>query len=159
MTPRTRASTSVAVPVQQRRALCPRTRIDEEIGSESDLTPLEDQVPKKQRAQRKTAARKRVAVEDEQMSREEGQVTRSKSRKRTQVLENAANDSEVPLKKRKRACKPELVYIIPDVKKKATTFRGRLGKNDVCYLSATRMTLIRRLCVFKYCLTEYEARE
>ncbi|KAF8557640.1 UV-endonuclease UvdE [Imleria badia] len=125
MTHRTRASVSATI--QQRRVLRPRTRIDEELEDESDLTPLEE-VPKKQpRAQRKTAAPKKVALEGEQMPGEEGQVTRSKSRKRKQVPEDAAIDSKVPPKKRQRACKPEPLYIIPDVEKKVTTFRGRLG--------------------------------
>ena len=72
---------------------------------------------------------KKVAAE---VDRKEGQAKRSKpTRKRTtsQVLENTVTDSEAPPKKRKRACKPEPVYIIPDVEKKATTFRGRLGTN------------------------------
>jgi UV DNA damage endonuclease len=105
-------------------------------GSDSDNTPLV--APNKQlRTRRKMAVPRKVTVE---VDREEGQAKRSKpTRKRTtsQVLENITTDLEVPPKKRKRACKPEPVYIIPDVEKKATTFRGRLGTNYVWYLFLT----------------------
>ncbi|KAI9571153.1 UV-endonuclease UvdE-domain-containing protein [Boletus coccyginus] len=98
------------------------------MGDESDLTPLEDEVavPMKQLRTR----RKKAAPESEQMTGEEGHPKCSKpTRKRTtsQAIENTVTGSEVHPKKRRRAGKPEPVYIITDVEKKATTFRGRLG--------------------------------
>lgn len=102
------------------------------MGDESDLTPLEDEVavPKKLLRTR----RKKAAPESEQMTGEEGHAKRSKpTRKRTtsQALENTVTGSEVHPKKRRRAGKPEPVYIIADVEKKATTFRGRLGTDHL----------------------------
>lgn len=39
------------------------------------------------------------------------------------------SEAEAPAKKKRkpRAPKPEPIYIIPDVEKKTTTFKGRLG--------------------------------
>lgn len=77
---------------------------------ESDLTPLEDE----------------LAVAQTQR----GGTKRSRS-KRTTSQSTVAGSEELP-KKRKRARKPEPVYVIPDVEKKETTFRGRLGTSFVC---------------------------
>lgn len=70
------------------------------MDSESDLTPLEgeDESPK----QRKRKARK-GAVQDED------------------------GVAVVPKVRKARAPKPEPVYVIPDVERGATTFKGRLG--------------------------------
>ncbi|KAG6375502.1 UV-endonuclease UvdE [Boletus reticuloceps] len=135
MAPITRSAGSVSV--QERPILHSSTGIDEALAlvmeDESDLTPLEDvdQVPEKQpRTPKKKAAPKKVPVEDDKRPGEErhskSRNTR-KPRKRATSQENTVTDSEVPPKKRKRACKPEPIYIIPDVEKKATPFRGRLG--------------------------------
>lgn len=157
-----RTRTAVPVSIQERRILRSSTRIDEEqvalvMEDESDLTPLEDEVPKQPpHARRKKATPKMVAVEDEQVPN----VSMSRgARKRTQIVDNAEDEPGVPSNKRKRACKPEPVYIIPDVEKKQTTFRGRLGIAFATYLIFARLTLLCRICLFKHRPTEYEARE
>lgn len=127
---------SVSLTGQESPTLPLRTHIDEGLAlvmeDESDLTPLEDEVetPKKHpRIRKKKATPKNVAVEGSKSRNTRG------ARKRTtsQAVENIVTDSEAPPKKRKRARKPEPVYIIPDVEQKVTTFRGRLGMKHVCY--------------------------
>lgn len=127
---------TISVTVQGGRT--PRPRIDDGLAlvmeDESDLTPLEDEVetPKKRPRTRRKAPSKNIPVEGSKSRNIHG------ARKRTtsQVVENATTDSEkVPPKKRKRACKSEPVYIIPDVEKKVTTFRGRLGTKYIFYLA------------------------
>ncbi|KAG9316757.1 UV-endonuclease UvdE-domain-containing protein [Chiua virens] len=129
---------SVSVSVQSLRSGT-RCSVDEEIalimGGESDLTPLEDEVEitkKRSRKRRKKACPKSVAVEGDQSPGEEGQAKRLKPRN-TSPRKRAAsqvpedNDLESPSKKRKHCSKPEPIYVIPDVEKKATSFKGRLG--------------------------------
>lgn len=61
-----------------------------------------------------------------------GEEKRSKTRKRknkskkVQVAEDG-DEAGPPPKRRKRQPKPEPEYIIPDVERKETTFKGRLG--------------------------------
>lgn len=126
--------------IQERRILLSRTHTDEGLAlvmeHESDLTPLEDEIeaPKKHpQTREKNATLKNVAVEGSKSRNTSG------ARKRTtsQAVRNTVTDSEVSPKKRKRACKSEPVYIIPDVEKKATTFRGRLGTKYVFCLIFT----------------------
>ncbi|KIJ18576.1 hypothetical protein PAXINDRAFT_110020 [Paxillus involutus ATCC 200175] len=63
------------------------------------------------------------------MAKQSGEVSESRKWKRSQDVDDssALERDEGPPKKRKRAAKPEPVYVIPDVEKKETTFRGRLG--------------------------------
>lgn len=131
----------VSLTVQERHTP-PKTHIDEGLalvmGDESDLTPLEDEdeveaSKKHTRTRKKKATPKGVAVEGSNSRNTRG----ARKRTRSQAVENTATDSEVPPRKRKRACKPEPVYIIPDVEKKVTTFRGRLGTKYVCYIIFT----------------------
>lgn len=106
---------------------------------ESDLTPLEDEV-ERPRTRKSMAPLKNAAVEYDQVPGEDRRTKHAKSRntprarKRTssQVVENTLSEEVLP-KKRKRACQPEPVYVIPDVEKKVTTFKGRLGTTFVCY--------------------------
>ncbi|KIK92663.1 hypothetical protein PAXRUDRAFT_829736 [Paxillus rubicundulus Ve08.2h10] len=150
-----RVMTSVDT-IQERRMLRSRkaevcspsargAQVEEE---ESDLTPLEDQVevPKK----RAKARRKRISTSQgaslkadksgggnvklsPAMGTNSDKISEAKKRKRSHDVDDAATlergelEEPLRLKRRKRPAKPEPVYIIPDVEKKETTFRGRLG--------------------------------
>ncbi|KAF9227195.1 UV-endonuclease UvdE [Gyrodon lividus] len=105
---------------------------------EPDLTPAEDEVeaPKERaKSRRKKATNQKVTPNADKSAKGEGlslaTAKKSKKRKRSQVADNAPTleSEEAPpkKKKRKRATKLDPVYIIPDVERKETTFRGRLG--------------------------------
>ena len=72
---------------------------------------------------------------------------------------NAPGDEFVPEKRlrnrNKQTAKPEPVYIIPDVERKETTYKGRLG-NFACPCPVHLFDLIR-LCLFKYSPAQQEA--
>ena len=78
--------------------------------------------------------------------------------KRKNAPGDSSEDESVPEKKlrnrNKRAAKPEPVYIIPDVERKETTYRGRLG----IFARPCPVLLfdLIRLCLFKYSLTQQE---
>jgi hypothetical protein len=105
-----------------------------EDDGESDLTVPEDSddaSPARKRKSPKKKARKAAAAgaEEDELAEEaeEGESPKKKRtpRKRKDV---AALDGESPEKPRRaRPLKPEPVYVIPDVEKKTTTFKGRLG--------------------------------
>lgn len=136
--------------VQERRILR-STRLDPLVTEdESDLTPIEESDDEQQ-----PRTRRKESAENDQVQRQAGQAKYSGTCKRTQVSETG---SEAPPKKRKRACKPEPVYIIPGVEKKATTFRGRLGANDF-EAPSLLLILLRRLRLFKYRPAQLKARE
>lgn len=56
-------------------------------------------------------------------------------KRKAEVQMNEDGDEIVPRKKprRKRSPKPEPSYIIPDVERKTTTFKGRLGVLHCCF--------------------------
>lgn len=123
-----------SVTAQERRALG--------VDDESDLTPLEDEGEAPQ-TRKSRSPRKNAAVD--QVPRVEGRAKRSnpkntpRARKQTmsQVENSTVTDLEALPKKRKRASKP--AYSIPDVERKVTTFRGRLGMNFVCCVFSMRI--------------------
>lgn len=51
-----------------------------------------------------------------------------KKRKRTDAMESHASTENLLRQKRKGGPKPEAVFVIPDVEKQETSFRGRLGR-------------------------------
>lgn len=71
---------------------------------------------------------------------------------------NAPGDESVPEKRlrnrNKRTAKPEPVYIIPDVERKETTYRGRLG--NLARPCTMQLFDMIRLCLFKYNPTQQE---
>jgi UV DNA damage endonuclease len=68
--------------------------------------------------------------EDSSLLKAKGPFNKLKPKKRqAPLMDNAElSDDQPPKKKRKRAPKPEPVYVIPEVERKKTTFRGRLGR-------------------------------
>ncbi|KAF8643548.1 hypothetical protein AX16_008936 [Volvariella volvacea WC 439] len=118
-------------------------------GFDSPLSDLEDEPSteaqpktgnaesglKQSRKGRRKRTQRTVTILEEQsdvtIEAEEDAPTKSrrKSKKRSRNAEPEDDDEFVAEKKprKKRAPKPEPVYIIPDVEKKETTFRGRLG--------------------------------
>lgn len=91
---------------------------EDEDGEQSDLTPVPSpstEAPPKRKGKGKTKSatkKRKTAAEVEGEQGAEGP------------------DGEVKVKKTRkpRAPKPEPVYVIPDVERKETTFKGRLGK-------------------------------
>ncbi|KAG1752826.1 UV-endonuclease UvdE-domain-containing protein [Suillus lakei] len=123
------------------------TKSEQGHDSESDLTPLEEEeeyrlkTPKLRHEtvlrNNKKAVRKRNTKEACPGSYEDLPVLKSKrqsketgpkKRKAPQLEDDAESFDEQPLKKkRKHAPKTEPVYVIPEVERKETSFRGRLG--------------------------------
>ncbi|KAJ8521824.1 hypothetical protein ONZ45_g1535 [Pleurotus djamor] len=118
-TPRSTNKTKVESPsLVQEDAVDPFQDEDEPV---SDLTPEEDDddvlptKPKPKGKKGRTPKRKQrgsegAGAEDDQYDPSNGEA-----------------DVDEPPKKRKRAPKPEPVYVIPDVEKRTSTFKGRLG--------------------------------
>lgn len=87
---------------------------------------------------------------------------RPKPRKRVKKSKEVQGDEDggeagPPKKRRKRQLKPEPEYIISDVERKETTFKGRLGmSNDICdHVYDSR--IFDRLCLFEYSTPQQEA--
>lgn len=81
--------------------------VQSEDGEVSDLTPLEEDILPSIPLEK--GAKKRKKSKKEELSEENGEFSPKKS----------------PRKKREPM--PEPIYVIPDVEKKETTFKGRLG--------------------------------
>lgn len=107
-----------------------------------------------------TSKRKRAASNDasvainrpplERQSEPEVHDSLAPNKKRTLKKEHIdpAHENTRP-SKRKRGPHLEPVYIIPDLEKKKTTFRGRLGEHLQLH-STSLHPHIRRLCMSKY---------
>lgn len=87
------------------------------------------QRPKRKRAQLGTDANEDAEL-GEPISSGEAEVvaTGKRSRKKKVILEN---EDSVKSPRKRRETKPEPVYDIPDVERKETTFKGRLGTSRV----------------------------
>ncbi|KAG1751395.1 UV-endonuclease UvdE-domain-containing protein [Suillus paluster] len=126
--------------LRPRAAKAPKTVLSEQ-GDESDLTSLEEEaehITKTPKFRHKTVPRnnKKVPLNKDMEEACSGLVedlskgTGPKKRKleAPAIEDDAASFDEHPSKKkRKRAPKVEPVYVIPEVERKQTTFRGRLG--------------------------------
>jgi len=74
---------------------------------------------------------------------------KNKKRSLGQIDVNDHGEEFVPDKKprRKQAPKPEPVYVIPDVERKETTFRGRLGPNHLFLVYVCGLILVQVMLV------------
>lgn len=161
---------SPAAGSKRKRAVASLPESDEESftggGSESELTALEEEeegdeygfgeldppsVKKKKNALRKG----KVDAEDSPTKK----TPTKRARKMAQDAATAATEGDSPVKtprkRQARAPKPEPVYVIPDVEKLETTFKGRLGQSvDKAHVSDTHA--VRRFCLFKYYFARQE---
>ncbi|KAK6908725.1 UV damage endonuclease UvdE [Kwoniella mangroviensis CBS 8886] len=106
--------------------------------SESELSEVEPESPKKRTPKKKATAtpkKTKVKVEEGEGEGEGEEETPKKAKKVTPKKSRIAKDepeydedgNEIVKKKRKPKVYPKKVYEIPDVERKTTTFRGRLG--------------------------------
>ncbi|KAL0956843.1 hypothetical protein HGRIS_002955 [Hohenbuehelia grisea] len=101
-----RRSTRLASTLQSVETTAATEIAADNVDDESDLTP----------------------VEEPEASPKRKRQTRTKKRKAQKIEDGESFDTEVQKSPRKkRAPKPEPVYVIPDVELLETTFRGRLG--------------------------------
>jgi UV DNA damage endonuclease len=71
-----------------------------------------------------------LKMQTEEAPMEEGKVKSGKRKRKHKKAKTELDEDDDVLKKnprKKRSLKPEPVYDIPDVERKETTFRGRLG--------------------------------
>ena len=89
---------------------------------------------------RKRVAKSQVVNANESVSGSDGasseeSLTKQPAKKRkkttTKSLETTVSKEVLAKPKRQRKPKPEPLYIIPDVEKKESTFRGRLGTHTI----------------------------
>jgi UV DNA damage endonuclease len=106
-------------------------------GSESDLsamTAVDSDAPDPSPRKRRTSPKKKARTGNKAGNAEEEGTDGSAKKKRKRaspkkaVVEGEEGESPVKKVRKPRAPKPEPVYIIPDVEKRETTFRGRLGQ-------------------------------
>lgn len=115
---------------EQRDELGPNPLLDEEehrmeiLKHRHKTTSLR----KKTAREKETKAASPGSDEDFSLAKTKKQSKGTKKRKAPLIDDDAESfDGQPPKKKRKRAPKAEPVYVIPDVERKETTFRGRLG--------------------------------
>ncbi|OCF34435.1 UV damage endonuclease UvdE [Kwoniella heveanensis CBS 569] len=116
------------------------TKVDLDYGEESELSAPESEVseaPKKKTPKKKATPKKAKAKApaendddadlDGDTPKKEKKVTPKKSRVAKEEPEYDEDGNEIVKKKRKPKVYPKKVYEIPEVERKTTTFKGRLG--------------------------------
>jgi UV DNA damage endonuclease len=89
---------------------------------------------------------------------EKGSTTRKRKKKSTKKVHVVEDGGEAgpPKKRRKPQPKPEPVYEIPDVERKETTFKGRLGTFHNNHCKMYDSTFIR-ICLSEHSASQQEA--
>lgn len=105
---------------------------------EETSTFIDEKVTAKMRAMDATVEPK-LGVEDEEERAEASAISLS------------------PKKRKPRAPKPEPVYIIPDVERLETNFKGRLGTSSITVLLCFHADFAIRLCLHEYYLAQQKA--
>ncbi|EGO00170.1 hypothetical protein SERLA73DRAFT_107167 [Serpula lacrymans var. lacrymans S7.3] len=144
------AADAISSAILEKRTLRPRRETSRIIAPtqntnealESDLTPIESKTPLSPptKSRQKTRRKDKFRHENEEVEVEalkikaKSKKSKSKSKGKKHKVSQAEDDASSfveegpPKKKRKtRQPKPEPVYVIPDVEKKSTSFKGRLG--------------------------------
>ena len=118
-------------PLRRSARLLTVSTTKDEIGAE---TSAQGHLKRKRVAKSQVVnANESVPGSDVASSEESPTKRPAKKRKKmtTKSLETTVSEEVLAKPKRQRKPKPEPVYIIPDVEKKETTFRGRLGAHII----------------------------
>lgn len=157
--------------------------VDRDTMSESDLTPLSsgDDQPKLKGIKRKRIVSPELSQQlrptrkfnastpiqdasdafiDEKVADKRRIIDATTERKLAVDSEgerSVATTTPSPKKRKPRAPKPEPVYVIPDVERLETQFKGRLGKSASIGLLCLHADSATRLCLHEHCPAQQEA--